>query len=272
MTYPAGIRSAKKSAKPFVAHVHATEFDRTGGSVDQRIAELEYQGLTAADHVIAVSNYTKDTIVNKYAISKDKISVVHNGVDVMDFEPLNIKKIFPNHQIVLYVGRLTFQKGVEYFLQAASRVSQAHPNTIFLVVGDGDMYQKHVLEAASLGIGNKVIFTGFLQGDQLKTTYQMADAFVMPSVSEPYGIVALEAIASGVPTVISKQSGVSETLGNVYKADFWDIEALSQHINSILTYPTQARLVSELAKSEVRQLTWNQAAQKTLSIYKQVLA
>lgn len=271
MTFPAGIKAAQKSNKPLITHIHATEYDRTGGNVDPKIAQIEYQGLHQADHIIAVSNYTKDMVTRKYSIPKDKISVVHNGIDVAEFKPTKIRNIFPHHNIVLYVGRLTFQKGVEYFIRAAKEIVQHHPDTIFLIVGDGDMYQQHVLEAASLGIGNKIIFTGFLQGEKLRSTYQMADAFVMPSVSEPYGLVALEAVASGTPAVISRQSGVAETLNHVYIADFWDTHQIAKHINTILSFPVHSQEKTILAKKEAQELTWDKAATKTLDIYQQYL-
>jgi glycosyltransferase involved in cell wall biosynthesis len=272
MSYPAAMRASKVSGKPFLAHVHATEFDRTGGYVDERIAGVEYHGLKSADHIIAVSNYTKDTISKHYSISPTKISVVHNGIDTKDFEPISLRTIFPEDHVVLYVGRLTFQKGVKYFLEAAAKVLEEVPNTIFLVVGDGDMYQQHILEAAGLRIGHRVIFTGFLGGDQLRSAYQMADVFVMPSVSEPYGLVALEAIASGTPTIISKQSGVAETIQHVFKLDFWDTNKMASTIEQALLFPNQARDFNRLAQIELGKLSWDQSAAKTLAIYQQFLA
>lgn len=271
MTYPAGIKASKKSGKPLIAHIHATEYDRTGGNVDPRIAHIEYQGFESADQIIAVSHYTKSIVVDKYAIKPDKITVVHNGIDFNDFQPMQIRKIFPNQKVVLYVGRLTYQKGVEYFLASAAQVLQKYPDTVFVVTGDGDMYQQHVLQAANMGIGSRVLFTGFLQGDKLRSVYQMADVFVMPSVSEPYGIVALEAIASGVPAIISYQSGVAESLEHVYKADFWDTHKIADHITTILAYPRQASEMTQLAQKEAKRLTWDKAAARTMSVYQQVL-
>lgn len=272
MTYPAGMRAARMGGKPWVAHVHATEYDRTGGNVDPRIAEIEYQGLNSADQVITVSNYTKDIIGRYYAIPQDKITVVHNGVDLVDFSPADIRRVFPNDKIVLYVGRLTFQKGVDYFLESARKVLSIHPDTVFLVVGNGDMYQHLIMQAARLGISQRVIFTGFLTGDKLRAVYQMADVFVMPSVSEPYGLVALEAIASGTPVIISKQSGVSETIKNVYKVDFWDTEKIANNINAVFEHPSLASEMVSMAKKEAAQLTWEKAALKTKSVYQNLLA
>lgn len=271
MTFPAGMCSKKVSGKPLVTHVHATEFDRTGGAVDSRIADLEYRGLTAADKVITVSEYTKNTIHQYYSIPKDKITVVHNGIDTVDFSPQDIRKIFPLDQIVLFVGRLTFQKGVDHFLQAAKAVLKTHPQTIFLVVGDGDMYRQLIMEAAYLDITDRVIFTGFMSGNRLKAMYQMADVFVMPSISEPYGLVAMEAIASGTPAIISKQSGVSETLSQVSSVDFWDIDKMAKLICHTLDYPDLAKERVRLAKRELTSNTWDQAARKTIGVYQTLL-
>lgn len=271
MTYPAAIRANNKSGQPWVAHIHATEYDRTGGSVNPQIAEIEYQGLQSADSVIAVSNYTKNIVNRYYGVPLDKIHVVHNGVDLVDFEPTNIKRMFPNDQIVLYVGRLTFQKGVDYFLKAAQEVLQVNPNTIFLVVGSGDMYQQLVMQAASLDIAHRVVFAGFLTGEKLRACYQMSDVFVMPSVSEPYGIVALEALASGTPAIISKQSGVSETLSHVLKVDFWDTHKMAEMISAVLRYPTMAQVLADQAKIEVQYQTWKRAAQKIIKVYQHTL-
>jgi len=272
MSFPAGMKASKSSGKPWIAHVHATEYDRTGGHVDSQISQLEYQGLKDSDHVITVSDYTKNTVNKYYGISKDKITVVHNGIDLKSFEPISIRNLFPNDHIVLYVGRLTFQKGVEYFLQSAKQVLKYHPNTIFMVVGDGDMYQRHIIEAATMGIGSRVVFTGFLSGNKLRSAYQMADVFVMPSVSEPYGLVALEAIASGVPTIISKQSGVSESINNIYKTDFWDIDKMAGLINSVLSYPHQAQELTLMAQNESTKLSWENAALKTIHVYNQLVS
>ena len=271
MTYPAALESQKVSGRPFVAHIHATEFDRTGGSVNEQIAHLEYEGLSAAQEVIAVSRYTKEMVHKHYSVPLSKIKVVHNGVDMVEFSASNIRRIFPRDKIVLFVGRLTFQKGVEYFLQSAQKVLQTNPNTVFIIAGHGDMYQKLVLHSASLGISKRVLFAGFQTGEKLRSIYQMADVFVMPSVSEPYGIVALEAIASGTPAIISKQSGVSETLNNVFKVDFWDIEKMTNMINSVIEYPNLSREMAKLARMEATQLTWEKAAKKTREVYEHLL-
>jgi glycosyltransferase involved in cell wall biosynthesis len=272
MTFPAGMSASQASGKPWVAHVHATEFDRTGSIGDARISQIEYQGLQQADQVITVSQYTKNTIVKEYSINPQKINVVHNGIDLEDFQPSLVRQIFPHDRIVLYVGRLTFQKGVEYLIRSAKEVLATHPNTIFLIVGNGDMYRQHLLESASLGISDRIIFTGFLNGPKLRQVYQLADVFVMPSVSEPYGLVALEAIASSVPTIISKNSGVAETIKNVLTVDFWDIHKIARYITDIFDQPQEYERIAALAKSELNYLSWNNSAHKTVEVYRHVLA
>ncbi len=272
MTYPAGMAAREAAGIPFVAHVHATEFDRTGGNVDSRIADLEYQGLSHADKVITVSDYTKNIVHQYYSIPKDKIQVVHNGITPVDYTAADIKRVFPHDHIVLYVGRLTFQKGLEYFLRSAKKVLELHPNTIFIVAGDGDMFHRHILEAGSLQISSKVIFTGFVTGEKLRSLYQIADVFVMPSVSEPYGLVVLEALASGVPCIVSKQSGVIETVRNILTVDFWDVDKMAHQISTVLSFPKLSREMVLHAQDELKGLTWDHAARKTLSVYQSVLA
>lgn len=271
MTYLAGIQAAKISKAPFIAHVHATEFDRAGSNVDHRIAEIEYQGLSQATHVIAVSHYTKNMIHNKYNIPYEKISVVHNGVEPTQFTSKDFRRVFPHDKIVIFVGRLTYQKGVDYFLEAAKYVLQDHPNTVFVIAGAGDMEQQLVMQAAYLGIGHRVIFAGFLTGKALDAVYHMADVFVMPSVSEPYGIVALEAVSRGIPAIISKQSGVAETITNAITIDYWDTCRLAQEISTILRFPNTAKELAKSAQIEAKKQTWDIAATKTAAIYRQLL-
>lgn len=272
MTYPAGMNAAAYSGKPLIAHVHATEFDRTGGNVDPQIAEIEYQGLSAATKIIAVSKYTKNIIHQKYSIPLEKITVVHNGIDVIPFNAADVRRVFPHDKIVLYVGRLTFQKGVEYFLHAAKQVLINQPNTVFIVAGSGDMERQLIMQSAYLNIGNRVIFTGFTQGDELQSLYAMADVFVMPSVSEPYGLVALEAVSAGIPTIISKQSGVSEALDHVSKIDFWDTQAIARQVISILRYPRIARERALNAQLQAQKLTWERAASSTIRLYQSLVS
>lgn len=271
MTYPAAIKARERSNKPFIAHVHATEYDRTGGNVDHRIADIEYHGLHSADQIITVSNYTKQKVMENYRIPENKIEVIHNGVDAAEFSLKQIKRIFPHDHIVAYVGRLTFQKGVEYFLKMAKEVLISHPQTIFIVAGTGDMYERHVLEAAHLNISKRTIFTGFLTGEKLKSVYHMADVFVMPSVSEPYGIVALEALAAGTPIIISKQSGVAETVKHALKVDYWDVNKMAYLVRRILDNQHKVANMVKLGQKEVQRLTWNRAARKTINVYQRYI-
>lgn len=271
MSYPAAMKSHGVSGKPWVAHIHATEYDRTGDNVNPQIAEIEYEGLQNASKIIAVSAYTKAVVQKRYSIASDKIEVIHNGIDMSEFQPSAFRQLFPNDNVVLFVGRLTFQKGIEYFLRAARRVLEISPNTVFIVAGTGDLEERLIMESSALGIGGRVFFPGFMSGEKLKSLYQMADVFVMPSVSEPYGIVALEAVAMGVPTIISKQSGVAETIANISTVDFWDIDKMSRMILASLNYPSFSRDKAAMAKTEASALTWDLAAQKTLSVYHSLL-
>ena len=272
MTFPAGVAASQTQGKPFIAQVHATEYDRTGGYLDSRIADIEARSLHQADKVITVSDYTKQIVCDHYQLPAEKITVVHNGLTPTDFQVETLRRFFPHDHLVLFVGRLTFQKGVEYFLQAAKRVLEAVPNTLFIVAGSGDLYQRHLLEAAYLGISQRVIFTGFLRNQELSALYHAADVFVMPSVSEPYGLVALEAIAAGVPVILSKNSGVKEVIRHAQLVDFWDIHKMAALIVQSILFPNQAHQLNRLAQFDSQPLTWEAAAAKTLALYHQVIA
>jgi len=214
MTYPAGIAVAQLSGRPLIVHVHSTEFDRSGENVNQMIYDIERAGMHAADKVITVSNFTRNIIIDRYGVSPQKIEVVYNGIESngngdRQYSEIGIKK---GERIVLFLGRITMQKGPEYFLLAAKKVLEAMEDVRFVMAGSGDMMHRAVEMAAGLGIGGKVMFTGFLRGEQVRKIYKMADLFVMPSVSEPFGLVPLEALENDVPVIISKQSGVAEVL------------------------------------------------------------
>ncbi|MFV1917247.1 MAG: glycosyltransferase family 4 protein [Patescibacteria group bacterium] len=275
LTFPAGIAAKTVLKKPLVAHVHSTEFDRTGGHFpNPAVYKIEKNGLIKADKVISVSNFTKNILVDKYGISHDKVDVIHNGVDKFtpkDLPPALAPLKDMGYKIVLYLGRITLHKGPEYFLRAAKRVSEYEPKVIFVVVGDGDMQEQMMNEAANLGILDKVIFTGFLRGDEKDRIYQSADLYVLPSVSEPFGITPLEAIANGTPAIVSKQSGVSEVLNHVLKVDFWDTEDMANKIIGVLEYPS---LVSDLraeSSKELPKINWHESARKTIGIYEQLV-
>ena len=275
LTYPAAIAAKKVTAKPLVSHVHSTEFDRTGGHFpNPEVFEIERKGLEYSDRVISVSNFTKNILIGNYGIKPDKINVVHNGceqIEKSEFPPALTALKELGYKIVLYLGRITLQKGPEYFIRAAKKVTDYNPKTLFVVAGSGDMQEKMIAEASYLGIMDKVMFTGFLRGDEKNKIYQAADVYVMPSVSEPFGITPLEAIANGTPVLVSKQSGVSEVLSNVLKTDFWDIDDMADKILAVLKYKS---LTSDLRKEsgkELPNINWDEAARKTIEIYKQLL-
>ena len=273
MTFPAGIAVAAVTGKPLVIHVHSTEFDRSGENVNQMIYDIERAGMHAADKIIAVSYLTRNIIISRYGITGDKVEVVYNGVERngngISFNRIGINK---DEKIVLFLGRITMQKGPEYFLGAAKKVLEVMDNVKFVMAGSGDMMRKAVELAAHLGIGSKVLFTGFLRGEDVRKVYEMADLYVMTSVSEPFGIAPLEALNNDVPVLISRQSGVSEVLTHVLKADFWDVNEIANKIVAVLKYPPLQMALREHGNYEVRKLKWDDAAQKCMQIYNQLSA
>ena len=277
MTYPAAMAVASITGKPMVVHIHSTEFDRSGEHVNQPIYDIERKGFHAAEKVIAVSYFTRNTVISRYSVNGDKVEVVHNGIDRklngnsnVDWA-LNHTGIEKEEKIVLFLGRITMQKGPEYFLRAAKKVIDVYDNVKFVMAGSGDLMHKSVEMAVNLGIGNKVLFTGFLRGDDVQKIYQMADLFVMPSVSEPFGLVPLEALNNDVPVIISRQSGVAEVLTHVLKVDFWDVDEIANKIVAVLKYPSLKISLQNHGNYEASKLTWKNSATKCLEIYKQLL-
>jgi glycosyltransferase involved in cell wall biosynthesis len=236
--------------------------------------EIERSGMNYADKVIAVSGLTKKIVVERYGIDPEKVEVVHNGVDLKNkkLPAENSEEIKKNEKIVLFLGRITMQKGPEYFLQAAKKVLDVMDDVKFVMAGSGDMMYRMVEMAAGMGIGNKVIFTGFLRGDAVNQIYRMADLFVMPSVSEPFGIVPLEALDNDVPVIISKQSGVSEILRHALKVDFWDTDEMANKITAVLKYQPLKFALQNHGNFEVRKISWKDTAEKCIEIYQQHLA
>ena len=273
MTYPAGIVVAAISGKPLVVLVHSTEFDRSGEHVNQVIYDIERQGMERADKVIAVSYYTRSIIISRYGISGEKVEVVHNGVERNNHTnwPLDETGIERGEKIVLFLGRITMQKGPEYFLRAAKKVLEVMDNVKFVMAGSGDLMHRAVEMAAELGIGHKVLFTGFLHGDDVQKIYQMADLYVMTSVSEPFGIAPLEALDHDVPVIISKQSGVSEVLTHALKVDFWDVNEIANKIVAVLKYPPLQITLRDHGGFEVRKLRWKDSAAKCAKIYEEMM-
>ena len=275
MTYEAGVRSARHHGKPLVAHIHATELDRTHFHPNEWIFVRERWGFEQADHIIAVSNYTKNILVQHYGIHPDKISVVHNGSDEgrhADAAPAQITTTpSKKNPIVLFLGRLTIQKGPMHFLEMASMVHRHDPNVQFVVAGDGHMLPSLVHQAVKLGLQDCMVFAGKVSSDEARKLYAQASCFVMPSLSEPFGLVALEAIAQGTPVILSKQSGASEVIGHAFKVDFWDTEKMADCVLTILREAPLASQLTAEAPRVLQRLTWENQAGKVLSIYNNIL-
>ncbi len=274
---PAGVAAKVISGKPLIVHIHATEFDRSGGqNVNPQVYAIEKNGFEKADKIVAVSNFTKQKVIDYYGIEPEKIKVVHNALDMQkitdDFSGLlNLGKLKEKFKIVLFLGRLTLQKGPDYFLQAAKKALEKRQDIYFIITGSGDMEAQLINQAIDLGIADKVIFTGFLRGQDLTKIYRMADLYIMPSVSEPFGLSALEALGHGTPAIISKQSGVCEVIKNCLLVDFWDINQMAGKILAVLNYPILKTVLRENGADEVEKLTWDNSAKDCLEIYENIL-
>jgi glycosyltransferase involved in cell wall biosynthesis len=271
LAYPAGMAAKAVSGKPLVIHVHATDFDRSGGNVNPVVYKIEKEGMDAADKIITVSNLTREIVINNYNIDPDKVETVYNAVEPSQHSELDIPERAYDDKIVTFLGRITMQKGPEYFIEAARMVLSRMPNARFVMAGSGDMMERMMRHAAALRITDRFHFTGFLRGNDVFTMLRMSDVYVMPSVSEPFGISPLEAMQSNVPVIISKQSGVAELLTHAVKVDFWDIEAMADAIYGILTYPALSRMFIMNGKEEVDKLKWEKAAIRVKDIYDRVL-
>ena len=276
-TYYGGIAARDVARKrgmnvPFIAHVHATEIDRSGENGDPAIVAIEQAGLQAADHVVAVSHYTKELLHRRYAIPRHKISVVHNGIPSHKKPTLfDIQELKKHHKIVLFMGRMTMQKGPDYFVKLAKAVSEKDKNVRFIMVGSGDMEKRCIEESARLGLTGTMLFSSFLRGKDVDRAYQLADLFVMPSVSEPFGIVALEAMQNGTPVLVSNQSGVAEVSHNLLKVDFWDIPSMQKSVLDALHNPNLQHQLRSGAYEDLATLTWDEAARKMKHVYENVL-
>lgn len=271
LTYPAGIMAKQVSGKPLVVHVHATEFDRSGNNINQAVYDIERKGMEEADAIIAVSGFTRQIIIDKYGIPADKITIVHNGVLANETRKRKQTAAKRKNKIVTFLGRVTFQKGPDYFVEAAAKVLKKYPDVNFVMAGSGDMLTRMIKRVAQLRIGSRFHFTGFLKGAEIDKMFGMSDVYVMPSVSEPFGISPLEAIRSGVPVIISKQSGVSEVLNNAVKIDFWDVDALSNAICSLLHYKTLSNHFTKEAGKELENITWDRASLKIKQLYQSLI-
>jgi glycosyltransferase involved in cell wall biosynthesis len=271
LAYPAGIAAKLVSGKPLVVHVHATDFDRSGGNVNPGVYEIEKAGMEAADRVIAVSNLTRNIIIEKYGINPDKVITVHNAVEPIADRELQKLARSIDDKIVTFLGRVTLQKGPEYFIEAAHLVLQKMKNVRFVMAGSGDMLNRMIWRVATLKIGSRFHFTGFLKGDDVHHMFSLSDVYVMPSISEPFGISPLEAMQSNVPVIISRQSGVSEILQHAIKVDFWDTHAMADAIYGILKYDGLPLMFKKHARDEVDNLKWEHAAAKVKDVYMSVL-
>jgi len=277
LSFLAGVEAKKVSGKPLVVHVHATEFDRVGnGPVNQFVYDIEREGLGEADKIIAVSHFTKNILVEKYGVPAEKIEVVHNGIDERDFVAETSVPEFVSRlkktgkKIVLFVGRITLQKGPDYFVKVAKKVTEYLKDVYFVVSGSGDMEGRMIEDVARAGLSEKFVFTGFLRGSELDSIYHSADLYIMPSVSEPFGIAPLEAVMQGAPALISRQSGVSEVLTHSLKADFWDIDDMANKAIAVLEHPALQKTLSKHSRKQAKDISWNEAAQKCILLYNEL--
>ena len=274
-SYLAGLAARRVSGKPLILHVHATSFDQAGGDyVDPDIYAIEKHAFEHADKIVTVSKYTKYTIVQKHGVSPDKVEVIYNGAPSEAFRQLptalgELKA--QGKKIVLYHGRITIQKGVDYFIRAARRVIDVNPNVVFVISGWGDMERQMMQLVGFLRLGGYVIFAGPLWDEERDRMYQSADLLVMPSVSEPFGLVPLEAIHHGTPALISKQSGVAEVMTHVLKVDFWDVEEMANKILAALKYDSLNHQLVHEGRLELLRLSWRKAADKVVALYHSVL-
>jgi len=271
MTFPAAVALKAETGAPLVIHVHSLEFDRCGASGDRRIEEIERFGLEHADLVIAVSYMSRGLIHQHYGVPLDKIFVVHNGVYGADVvQPYRRARGWPT-KVVLFLGRITFQKGPEYFVEAAAKVVPRIPDALFVMAGTGDLLPRMIDRVKQLGLTDNFYFPGFLRGQEVEQIFSLADVYVMPSVSEPFGIAALEAISFETPVIISRQSGVSEVLSHALTVDYWDTNHLAELIVQALTSEELRREMVAVGREELRRVRWDAAAQKTIDLYRMLI-
>ena len=271
LTYFAGIAAKRVSGKPLVVHMHSTEFDRSGENIIRRVYAIEKAGMQAADRVIAVSELTRRIVIGKYGIPAEKVVTVHNAVRFGESEDAVPERAVKD-KVVTFLGRITYQKGPDYFVEAAAKVLQRVPDVRFVMAGSGDLMNHVVWRVAQLGIADRFHFTGFLKGGEVQRMFRLSDVYVMPSVSEPFGISPLEAMRSGVPVIISRQSGVAEVLDYAIKVNYWDVDALADAIYGLLTYPALGRMFASKGLEEVTGLKWTNAAAKIKTVYETVVA
>jgi glycosyltransferase involved in cell wall biosynthesis len=271
MTYPAGAAVAAATGKPLVVHVHSTEFDRSGTNVNQQVYDIERMGMHCSARVVCVSHLTQKICIGRYGVPEDKTTVVYNAVELPENGKWQMDPIRQTEKIVLFLGRVTMQKGPEYFLRAAKKVVEKYTNVRFVIAGSGDMVTQCIREVADLKLGRYVTFTGFLRGTDVDKVFSMADLYVMPSVSEPFGIAPLEALSHNVPVIISKQSGVSEVLTHVLKVDFWDVDEMANKILAVLRHAPLQKTLRQHGSIELRKFAWRDSAVKLKEVYDMVV-
>lgn len=274
-SYLAGVAAKRASGKPLILHVHATSFDQAASeNVDPGIFKIECEAFAFADKVVTVSGWTRDIIIRKHGVDPAKVEVVHNGCDTYEpprYEPTLAALKAEGKKIILYHGRITIQKGVDYFVRAARRVVDVDPNVVFVISGWGDMTNQIIAQVGALGLSKHVIFAGALWEAERDRMYQSADLVVMPSVSEPFGLVPLEALQHGTPSLISHQSGVGEVLTHVLKVDFWDVDEMANKILAAMRYPVMRRQIVQEGKRDLHRLSWHEAAKKMYQLYRTLL-
>ena len=271
LTYFAGIAAKRVSGKPLVVHMHATEYDRSGENINRQTYSIERAGMHAADRVIAVSNLTRKIVIEKYGVPAEKVFTVHNAVRFAENSEDHAPERGVDDKIVTFLGRITYQKGPDYFVEAAAKVLAKVPNVRFVMAGSGDMMNHVIRRVARLGIADRFHFTGFLRGEDVHKMFQLSDVYIMPSVSEPFGISPLEAMRSNVPSIISKQSGVAEVLDYAVKVDYWDVDAMADAIYGLIKYPALSTMFAKKGLEEVTGLKWNNAAAKIKKIYQEAI-
>jgi glycosyltransferase involved in cell wall biosynthesis len=272
MTVPAALLARRISGRPLVLHIHSLEYDRSGENVNEEIRAIEREGMEKADRIIAVSHRTKRMIAERYAIPPEKISVVYNAVTRTEAQRAYRTERPGERKMVLFLGRITFQKGPDYFVEAAAQVLHVLPDVTFVMAGAGDMMGRMIERVGELGIGDRFHFTGFLQGEEIERIFSLSDLYVMPSVSEPFGISPLEAMMYDVPVILSRQSGVSEILKHALKVNFWDVREMASKIIAVLKHPVLAGAMAGKAREELRKIRWEKAAERIAAIYREAVS
>lgn len=270
MTARAGLVAKEVSGQPMIMHVHASEFERSGGQPNQQVYDIEKEGMYGSDRIIAVSELTKQRIIKNYGVKPEKIHVVHNAIDKFKGAKRLGENLNKTDKLVLFLGRLTLQKGADYLLEAAEKVLRHKKRVKFVFIGNGDMLEDLIKKTIDLGIEKKVMFAGFMSHEEVDRAYQMADVYVMPSVSEPFGITTLEAIQNGTPVIVSKQSGVSEVIQNALKVDFWDVDELANQILAVIRYNPLSKLIAKNAEKELKKMNWDKQTEKIVNVYQEI--